>query len=330
MNDEMKQKAEGMLKTGAVSSVLGWKKGGFAYDPSPAFFSSADELDALIYNGFCGSNLSKYLAGRREGEGKTMVFLKPCDTYSLNQLLAENRLDREAVYVVGVGCKGMIDMDKLRDMGVKGVLDVQENGAAGAGEDLVIRTLYGEHTCPRKEVLLEKCVSCKGKAFQVCDESIGDAYFDDVEQADRFVQVDALEALSPDERFAFWRGELSKCIRCNACKAACPVCTCRTCVFDSTSSGVGAKANANDFEENLYHIIRAFHVAGRCTDCGECSRVCPQGIPLHLLNRKLIKDINTYFGEYQAGTDPDLPSPLLNYDQEDAEPDVIYGRKGAR
>ena len=41
--------------------------------------------------------------------------------------------------------------------------------------------------------------------------------------------------------------------------------------------------------ENMFHIIRAFHVAGRCTDCGECTRVCPQGIPLHLLNRKFIK-----------------------------------------
>ncbi|URW87892.1 4Fe-4S dicluster domain-containing protein [Blautia wexlerae] len=29
----------------------------------------------------------------------------------------------------------------------------------------------------------------------------------------------------------------------------------------------------------MFHIIRAFHVAGRCTDCGECDRVCPQGIP---------------------------------------------------
>ena len=55
----------------------------------------------------------------------------------------------------------------------------------------------------------------------------------------------------------------------------------------------------------MFHIIRAFHVAGRCTDCGECSRVCPQHIPLHLLNRKFIKDINELYGEYQAGADFD-------------------------
>ena len=40
---------------------------------------------------------------------------------------------------------------------------------------------------------------------------------------------------------------------------------------------------------------------GDCTDCGECSRVCPQHIPLHLLNRKFIKDIDSLYGDFQAG-----------------------------
>ena len=59
----------------------------------------------------------------------------------------------------------------------------------------------------------------------------------------------------------------------------------------------------------MFHIIRAFHVAGRCTDCGECSRVCPQHIPLHLLNRKFIKDINEFYGDYQAGEEVEQPRP---------------------
>ena len=75
----------------------------------------------------------------------------------------------------------------------------------------------------------------------------------------------------------------------------------------------------------MFHIIRAFHVAGRCTDCGECSRVCPQGIPLHLFNRKFIKDINTLYGEYQAGLDPDAVGPLTSFRTEDAEPGVGRG-----
>ena len=137
--------------------------------------------------------------------------------------------------------------------------------------------------------------------------------------------VEKLEAMTADEKFAFWKNELSKCIRCNACRNVCPACTCTKCVFDNDDSGIASKANANEFEEKLFHIIRSFHVAGRCVDCGECSRVCPQNIPLHLLNRKYIKDFNNLYGEYQAGEDTDSRGPLTDYNTEDADPSEIFG-----
>jgi ferredoxin len=96
-------------------------------------------------------------------------------------------------------------------------------------------------------------------------------------------------------------------------------------VFDSTAFDAEQKANTTSFEEKMFHIIRAFHVAGRCTDCGECSRVCPQGIPLHLFNRKFIKDINALYGEYQAGSDLESKAPLTSFTQDDAEPGVGRG-----
>lgn len=114
----------------------------------------------------------------------------------------------------------------------------------------------------------------------------------------------------------------------NACRNVCPACSCEKCVFDNPKSGVANKAAADPFEENLFHIIRAFHVAGRCTDCGECSRVCPQHIPLHLLNRKFIKDINELYGPYMAGSDLDTKPALLTYDTGDCEPSVVLTRGG--
>ena len=170
---------------------------------------------------------------------------------------------------------------------------------------------------------VERCKSCKGKEFKVFDEVI-EADFETPSLTNRFDVVEQLEAMTEEERFEFWRGELSKCIRCNACRNVCPACTCIKCVFDNASSGIASKSNVDSFEENMFHIIRAFHVAGRCTDCGECSRVCPQGIPLHLLNRKFIKDINEFYGEYQAGEFSDSCPSVTNFTKEDVEPSIVH------
>ena len=314
-------RAKALLESGEVSRVLGWRKGEHVYDPEPAFFASAEELKDFVYDGFCGANLSKYMIEANKLEGKTLVFLKPCDSYSFNQLIKEHRVDREKAYIVGVGCMGKLSVSAL---GAEGLLDVEGAGYPDPAEKLTLHTLYGDKQVAYKDAMLERCHVCKGKEHVVYDELLGESR--DTVDADRFAQVAAIEAMSPEEKFAFFQEELSKCIRCNACRNVCPACSCRKCVFDSVKFDSAQKANTTDFEEKMFHIIRAFHVAGRCTDCGECSRVCPQGIPLHLFNRKFIKDINTLYGEYQAGADLEPRTPLTNFSQEDAEPGIVAER----
>ena len=277
---EVIKKAIELLESGTVNRVLGWKTGDFFYDLTPAVFESKEEIEKdFVFSPFCGANLSKYLIKESRKEGKVAVFLKPCDSYSFVQLLKEHRILRENVYAVGVACEGMCDIEKIKELGVKGITAVREDGEV-------------------------------------------------IENSGRFDMVEKLEAMTAEERFEFWRGELSKCIRCNACRDVCPACTCEKCVFDNANSGVSQKAAATSFEENMYHIIRAFHVASRCTDCGECSRVCPQNIPLHLLNRKFIKDINEFYGEYQSGADTETRPPLMNFTKDDVEPSIVHERGG--
>lgn len=317
---EMIKRASELLASGEVNKVVGWKKGEFYSDPSPAVFKTEEELKDFVYNGFCGANLSKYLINLCKEEGKIAVFLKPCDTYSLNQLLKEKRVDREKLYVIGVECKGMLDNYKLADLEFDGVTNAEYQG-----DKVKITTLFEEKEVDKKDILLEKCLTCKGKEHKIFDEKIVLSEEEET-SLDRFSKVKELEEMTEDERFAFWRSELSKCIRCNACRNVCPACSCVKCVFDNQYSGVSAKANDSEFEESLYHIIRAFHVAGRCTDCGECSRVCPQRIPLHLINRKFIKDANELYGEYQAGESAEGKTPLTSYREEDAEPSEVFER----
>ena len=227
--------------------------------------------------------------------------------------MTEHRFNREKVYAIGVPCDGMLDIRKVKEA-ADGV-----RSAEIAGGQVIIHTLYdGDVTVPAEDLLAERCIHCKSKKHVAYDELLGEDGA--VCETGRFDEVARLEKMTPDERYAFWQNELSRCIRCNACRDVCPACTCEKCVFDNPDSPVENKAAANSFEEKMFHIIRAFHVAGRCTDCGECSRVCPQHIPLHLLNRKFIKDIDTLYGDYQAGAEVGSRAPIVNYTEDDPEP----------
>lgn len=320
--DALVERAAALLSDGTVSCIIGWKAGEFVYDVTPAVFEDVESFKRdFVWGDFCGANFSKYLVKetRKPVEGKVLVFLKPCDTYSFNQLLTEHRFDREKVYVIGVSCEGMADINKIKAITGDGIADIK------ATEDgFEVSTIYDD--APVKvafdDAVADRCQVCKSKKHVAFDELLGEE--GEEMPTKRFEQVEKLEAMTEEERFAFWQNELSRCIRCNACRDVCPACTCENCVFNNPNSGLENKAPASSFEEQMFHIIRAFHVAGRCTDCGECSRVCPQHIPLHLLNRKFIKDIDNFYGEYQAGAEVGSRAPLVNYTKEDIEPGNVF------
>lgn len=321
MQKVIRKKAIELLSSKAASRVLAWREGEFFYDQTPHLFQDEKDVEnALVYNGFSAANLSKYLVKESRKDGKVAVFLKPCDSYSFSQLLKEHRIDKEKVWAVGIPCEGKIDIDAIRKIGIRGIKTIKEDG-----DRLLISTIYGDQTVSKNDVLSERCLACKSKKHILCDEVIGDE--GEALKSNRFDMVEKLENMTSEERFTFWQDALSRCIRCNACRNVCPACTCEKCVFDNPASGIDSKAPASSFEEQNFHIIRAFHVVGRCTDCGECSRVCPQSIPLHLINRKFIKDINSFYGTYQAGENPDEKAPLTQFDTEDPEP-VAFFKKG--
>ncbi len=311
------KRANELLASGEVTRVLGWRASDEGFNPEPAYFENEKDMESFVYNGFCGANLSKFMIEASKKEGKTLVFLKPCDTYSFNQLIKEHRVDREKAYIIGVGCRGKLDMEKIKAAGFKGITEI-EGADEFTADDLKIKTLYKDGEMKYSDALLSRCHMCKGKEHKVYDEVIGESV--DTKTEGRFDEIEKIEAMTPEERFNFFKSELSKCIRCNACRNVCPACSCRKCVFDGTQFDSAQKANTDSFEEKMFHIIRSFHVAGRCTDCGECSRVCPQGIPLYLFNKKFIKDIDEYYGEFVAGENAEDVGPLTSYTFEDLEP----------
>ena len=135
---ELINRAKELLADGTVARVLGWKAGDLPYNPEPAYFETEESLKDFVYNGFCGANLSKYMIEASKLEGKTMVCLKPCDTYSFNQLIKEHRVDRDKAYIVGVGCKGKLDIEKIKKQGIKGIQSIQ-----GAEITAIEKSRYG-------------------------------------------------------------------------------------------------------------------------------------------------------------------------------------------
>lgn len=318
---QLVSRARQLLDDGTVSRVLGWRRGDFSYDVTPAVFSDTGALERdFVFDVFCCANLSKYLIreANNDSKGKTLIFLKPCDSYAFNALLTEHRFDREKVYAIGIPCGGMMDVHTTNALSPDGI-----TGAECEGDTLVLHTLYdGDRPYPLSDVLPERCRTCGHGHAADCDEWMACEKTEPDEHPARYSAVDTLEAMTEEERFAFWQEAFSRCIRCNACRDVCPVCTCEKCVFDNPKSGLENKAAADPFEEQMFHIIRAYHVTGRCVDCGECSRVCPQRIPLHLLNRKMILDINRSWGAYTAGAEVGQRFPLVDYRTDDPEASV--------
>ncbi|MGE5318392.1 MAG: 4Fe-4S dicluster domain-containing protein [Chloroflexota bacterium] len=133
--------------------------------------------------------------------------------------------------------------------------------------------------------------------------------------------LEQLNAMSKEQRFDFWSGELSKCIKCYACRQSCPMCYCTRCSTDyNQPQWIPVQSNIHGNMD--WHILRALHLAGRCISCGECSRACPVGIPCHLLTMQLVDKTVSYFNVY-AGTSSDMKSVMSTYEPTDKENFII-------
>ena len=130
MQEAMIKRAKELLADGSVDRVIGCKRGEFVYDVTPAVFTTAEELDReFVYDDFTAANVSKYLIKETKKEGKILAFLKPCDTYSFNQLIKEHRIVRENVYVIGIPGGPKLDAEKIKAMGITGILGAKnDNG----------------------------------------------------------------------------------------------------------------------------------------------------------------------------------------------------------
>lgn len=141
---------------------------------------------------------------------------------------------------------------------------------------------------------------------------------EDLEERERVLtEIRKVENMPVSERWAWWEQQFSTCIRCYACRQVCPFCYCEQCIADENQpQWIGRSPSPQN--NRSWNIIRAFHLVGRCTGCGECDRVCPVGIPLSLLNAKMITEVEEAF-DYVTGMDVGAVPALATFQVDDPD-----------
>jgi ferredoxin len=281
LTDKIRAKARELLESGQVSCFIGYEEGTRGR-VRPAFAYEPGDTDRLIWDERCTYNLTTYLHQfrhpPRRGEEPPRVGILVKPCDSRSL----NVLFHEE----------QIDRDRIYVLGVtcKGV---QVNGQTE-----------------------ERCQRCAERVPLVYDVVMGTV--PKVVGREDYADVAALERMSPGERLAFWTREFDRCIRCYACRQACPACYCVECVAEQLDPQW--MSIAIDLpQKRFFHIMRAYHLAGRCSGCNACEEACPMGIPLSLLNRKIAREVEDLFG-YRPGQDATTPPPLATFMKEEELP----------
>ncbi len=276
---QIRYKARDLLESGTVKGVIGYERASDGLTARPFFAYAPAAVEKLIFDQTCTHNLVRYLLNRK-GE-KMAVVVKPCDSRTINLLLNEGQIKRDMVFIIGVTCPGMVEVDW--------------NG--------------------KDDTLQARCQTCRLTEPVVSDFLARQEHPVERQKGEPYLDVQEMEGKPAATRRAFWLEQFKRCIRCYACRQVCPGCYCPQCFVEQLDPlWVGVRIAPN--ENELWQITRAFHLAGRCVGCDECERVCPVNIPLSLLNRKLEKEVKELF-DFQVGLNPEEQPPFATFKKEE-------------
>lgn len=278
LNQQIRNEARHLLKSGTVKGVIGYERASDGLTCRPFFAYEPEAAESLIFDETCTHNLVRYLLNKKSE--KMAVMVKPCDSRTINLLLNEGQIKRDMVFIIGVTCPGIVETK----WNYKG------------------------------QTLQARCQTCQLPKPLVYDFLVEQ---EPVERpaGELYLDIKEMETKPITARRAFWLEQFERCIRCYACRQVCPGCYCPECFVEQLDPlWVGIRIAPK--ENELWQIMRAFHLAGRCIGCNECERVCPMDIPLSQLNRKLERKVKELF-TFQAGLSPEEQPPFATFKKEE-------------
>jgi formate dehydrogenase subunit beta len=312
MEQRLRQEAKTLLEQGKVDYIIGFELGSLKFTTTPLITKDKDDIDRLVINPFIVNNLSVYLT---EIKGRVGIAAKGCDSRSIVSLIQDNKVTRENIVIMGIPCPGIIDLSKVEQLVGK---DRDELDDITRDGDRVVITVDGKkRDFLTTEVLFDNCLGCEFPTPQEYDVLLGEPSPSVVDEAASRAKIETLKGMTQEQRWEFWEEEFSRCIRCYACRNICPACFCQRCfVEESEPQWI---LPVPQWQDNLmFQVIRNIHVAGRCTDCGECERACPVNIPLRSLTKEMYDLVDELF-HYKSGIDRDASPLMTAYEYEEAE-----------
>jgi len=312
MEQKLKQEAKSLLEQGKVDWIIGFEPGSLKFTTTPLITKDKNDADRLVINPFIVNNLANFLT---EVKGRVGIVAKGCDSRSIVSLIQDNKVVRENVVILGVPCPGIIDLGKVERLVGKDRDELDD--IIREGDKVIIKVNGEKKEFPATEALFDNCLACEFPTPQEYDILLGEPKPGALNLAQSRGNIEKLEGLTPEQRWDFWKKELSRCIRCYACRNVCPACFCQRCFVEETEPQWALPVPR--WQDNLiFQIVRNIHVAGRCTDCGECERVCPVNIPLRSLTREMYDIVDELF-HFKAGMDKEALPLMTHYEQEEAE-----------
>lgn len=322
---QLRDEARKLISRDDVKYIIGYEKGTYGFQVTPCFAFTHEDTERFIFSPLCVNNLAVYFMleekpplrkGEKEDTRKIGVIVKGCDARAVVQILQEKGLKRENIVIIGVPCTGIIDPKKIN---AKFPHQVQTVDIKEEGNNFVFTINGKTHKIPKEELLFEKCKQCEYPTPVIFDILLGEPIKSS--KKEEYKEIKTLEKKALQEKWDLWSKEFERCIRCYACRNACPLCYCKECIVDQLSPQWILRS-VNVSENTIWNLIRAYHLAGRCSGCGECERACPMNIPLTKLNKKIEKDIKELF-EYTAGLNPEEKPLLAMFKPNDTEETIL-------
>jgi formate dehydrogenase subunit beta len=117
-----------------------------------------------------------------------------------------------------------------------------------------------------------------------------------------------------------------KCVGCHGCSRVCPICYCLLCDFESRSFDYDFPYFEKELAEKkalrlppdtiFFHLGRMTHMSFSCVGCGLCSDVCPVGIPVASMFKRVGEHTASLF-DYVAGRDVEESIPVMVFKEEE-------------